>query len=310
MKRPTLFHRVTYCVARAGIFMVALLPERLAYGALGMVGALYVTCSPRRRAIGEANLALALPASTAAERRRILRRSTANSFQNVLDMIWSLRLLAKGRLLERVDVNGFQQKVSTPPPWIGCAAHLGSWEVAASSLAAIGYECHALGRMPKNPLTAAFLRRSRESAGFVLHPRRGGIRPLARALAGGKVGLQVIDQNQRLRGVFVPLFGRLASTERSAATLALRRGYPVYVGVAVRLEKRFRFRLEVLGPLHPALRDGEPMEDGIRRICTDLNRALEELIVRHADQYLWIHDRYRTRPPEEMVGADSGGPRA
>ena len=61
MKRPTLFHRVTYWAARAGIYVVALLPERLAYSALGMVGVLYVTCSPRRRAIGEANLALALP---------------------------------------------------------------------------------------------------------------------------------------------------------------------------------------------------------------------------------------------------------
>ena len=299
MSRPTLFHRVTYYAARAGIFAVSLLPERLAYSALGAVGAFYLRCSSRRRAIGDANLALALPDSTPAERFRILQRSTANSFQNVLDMVWSLRLLAKGRLLERVDVTEYRDTVTTPPPWIGCAAHLGSWEVAATSLAALGHECHALGRMPKNPLTAAFLRRSREAAGFVLHPRRGGIRPLARALAEGKVGLQVIDQNQRLRGVFVPLFGRLASTERSAATLAVRRGYPLYVGVAVRLENRFRFRFEVVGPMFPDLREGESVDEAVRRICAELNRALEGLMVRHADQYLWIHDRYRTRPDVE-----------
>ena len=164
-------------------------------------------------------------------------------------------------------------------------------------------ECHLIGRVPKNPLTAEFLRQYRERSGLIVHPRRGGIRPVARALARGKVALQVIDQNQRLRGVFVPFFGRIASTERGAATLAVRRGYPVLVGVACRLDGRYRFRIEVAAVLR-----AEPtgdLERDVAEMARRVNEALEELVRRHPEQYLWIHNRYRTRPPDEAGGETS-----
>src|SRR5690606_23361154 len=143
----------------------------------------------------------------------------------------------------------------------------------------------------RNPLTAAFLKRRREAAGLVMHPRRGGIRPLVRALARRCPVLQVVDQNQRLRGVFVPFFGRLASTERSAATLAVRKGYPVFAGACVRSGGGFRFRFEVVPPFR-ASPTGDAESD-VRAACRQINALVETLVLRHPDQYLWIHDRYR-----------------
>ena len=294
---PSLRQRVEYGLARSGIAVLERLPERIGYAVLGGVGRLWLLCAPRRRRIGLANLALAFPdGMSPRQRRRILARSTSNAFRIVLDMARAGRHVRDGTMHGRIDP-GQVPDLLPPAPFIGCTLHLGSWEVAGIAISLAQDETHAIGRVPRNPLTAAFLRRSRERAGLVLHDRRGGIRPMARALARGKAGLQVVDQNQRLRGAFVPFFGRIASCERSAATLAVRRGYPLIIGCAVRVGGGFRVRLGATPPWIPD-RSGDVEADvlaAVRRI----NEQAEQLVRRFPDQYLWIHDRYRTRPPAE-----------
>jgi KDO2-lipid IV(A) lauroyltransferase len=104
----------------------------------------------------------------------------------------------------------------------------------------------------------------------------------------------VVDQNQRLRGVFAPFFGEIASCERGAVTLALRRGYPIIVGVALRIGRGFRFELVTADPF-VLEHTGDKQKDlyaGVVRV----NQAIEGLVRRAPEQYLWIHDRYRTQP--------------
>jgi KDO2-lipid IV(A) lauroyltransferase len=82
------------------------------------------------------------------------------------------------------------------------------------------------------PLDAPWLdrlaTRLRERSGVELIDKRAALRPVLRALAhGGMVGI-LLDQNAaRREGVFVPFFGRTASTSRSLAVLALRTGTPI-----------------------------------------------------------------------------------
>ena len=133
-------------------------------------------------------------------------------------------------------------------------------------------------------------------AGLHLHPRRGGLRELAATLRNGSVGLQAADQHQRMRAVRVPFFGELASTERSAVTLALRDGYPIVVGRCERVGPGFRFCPIFSEPFMPEV-TGDRRED-VRRAAAEVNRRLEEHILACPDQNLWIHDRYR-RPHEE-----------
>jgi KDO2-lipid IV(A) lauroyltransferase len=134
-------------------------------------------------------------------------------------------------------------------------------------------------------------------------PRRGGIRDLAGCLAAGRVGLMVVDQNQRLRGVFAPFFGEIASCERGAVSLALRHGYPIMVGVALRRGRGFRFELVAAEPfvLTPT---GDKQADLLAGV-TRVNAAVEELVRQAPEQYLWIHDRYRTQRPAGDVPAEA-----
>jgi KDO2-lipid IV(A) lauroyltransferase len=306
--KPTLWHRIEYAAALCAIGVAARVPERLGYGFAALLGRLWFRLDGRRRRYALHFLKNAFPD---ADERTLLRLgacATGNLFQVPLDMAKLTRLLARGgRLADVVDCSAAAQALATPQPWIGLTGHLGSWEVAAAAIAQRAGGAHGIARLSKNPLLQGWILANRQSAGLFIYPRRGGLRHLARALARGAVGLQVVDQNQRLRGVFAPFFGEVASCERAAVTLALRHGYPLAVGAAFREPNRFRFRFVLLEPFVLA-ETGDRGLDLYRGVC-EVNRRLEGLIRSAPEQYLWIHDRYRTKPKAGWVAGvdDEGG---
>lgn len=295
-KRVTVRHRLVYAAARTVLFFVNLLPERLAYGLAGTAGSLFFLCSKHRQRCALRILRNAFPqGKTDRELLRLGRLGTANLFKVAIDTMRLVPWVREGRLGERYDwgeMAGFPD-----PPFLGVTAHTGSWEVGAIAVALLRGESHCIAREFRNPLVQKFIRSNRERAGLFVHPKRGGMRSLARALAEGRVGMQVADQRQRQRGVMVPFFGELASTDRSAAVLALRKGYPICVAGGARVGPGFRFRGMLAATLH--VKPTGNREADIERITAEVNRGLEKLILRHPEQYLWIHDRYRESSKRE-----------
>jgi KDO2-lipid IV(A) lauroyltransferase len=289
--RVRLRHRLVYWLGRSAIGVAAVLPQWLGYGAAAALGRLYFRCSRRRRDCARRFLGAAFPGLPDREVLRLGRVATGNVCKVPIDMCRVSKLLARGQDLRSVvDGNGFERAMPAPP-YLAVTAHLGSWEVAAVVMAQASGGAHAVVRTFRNPLLQRWILANRRRGGLFVHPRRGGIRHLAAALRGGAVGLQVVDQHQRLRGVMAPFFGRMASCERAAVSLALRAGYPVVVGAAVRVGSGFRFRMVWSAPFVPR-RSGDREADLLAAV-TEVNARLEQLIVAHKEQYLWIHDRYR-----------------
>ncbi len=294
--RITIKHRISYAALRVALWVIGLMPRALAYGCAAMLGRCYFHVARRRRRLAMEFLRLAFPEGKSdRELRRIGARATGNVFKGPLDMIYSTKVIEQGNFLDYVDVSETREHLPDGP-LIGVTAHLGSWEVAAIHYAAMGRETHVVVQFFKNPLQQRFITANRRRAGLHLHARRGGLRGMARALARGCIGLQAVDQNQRRRGMFVPFFGKLASTERSAATLALRKGYPIMTGTCRRVGSGFRFKTYIDELIYPQA-TGNLQED-VERLAAQINERLEQQILAAPDQYLWIHNRYRTRPPE------------
>lgn len=299
--------RLVYWLARAAFGVAARVPQWLGYGLARALGRLYFHLDRRRAGYALHLLQNAYPGLTQAERVRLGARATGNLFCVPLDMARLTRLLARGgEVRSVVDYGPVGPGLGLAPPFLVLSGHLGNWEVGAVAMAQPWGRADAVARVAKNPLLQQWILHNRERGGLLIHPRRGGIRGLANALAAGGVGLQVVDQNQRLRGVFAPFFGEVASCERAAVSLALRHGYPILVGAALRVGPGFRFRLVAGEPFVPE-RTGDKARDLYAAIVR-VNRELEALIRMAPDQYLWIHDRYRTQPPPggAAQGADPG----
>ena len=298
--------RFVYYVARVAIGSAARVPQWLGYRLAAALGRLWFRFDKRRRGFALRFLQTAYPELSTREHLHLGASATANLFMVPLDMARLTRLLGRGgKVSEVLDYAGTESTfLGLPKPFFGLTAHLGSWEVGAVAIAELLGGAHGIARITKNPLLNDWLLGTRQQAGLRIHPRRGGFRALARALENGEVGLQVVDQNQRLRGVFAPFFGKIASCERAAMSLALRKGYPVVVGAALRRGYAFRFDLVVGESFHPEV-TGDKHRDLLAAV-TRANQAIEKLIRLAPEQYLWIHDRYRTQPDHasavEVIG--------
>ncbi len=115
---------------------------------------------------------------------------------------------------------------------------------------------------------------------------------VGRALKKGAVVGLLIDQDTRTRGCFVPFFGRLAWTPRGAAELLRQSDSPVVVGF---IRRRPGGGHEIHAE-SPALRHGgEPEQDDVQNTAI-LTRAIEEAVRARPEEWVWMHERWRTRP--------------
>jgi KDO2-lipid IV(A) lauroyltransferase len=115
--------------------------------------------------------------------------------------------------------------------------------------------------------------------------------------AGETVGI-LMDTNMRPpQGVFVEFFGRQACTASGLARVALKTGAAVLPGFMVweAAEKKYVLHF---GPELKFEQTGEAEADAVAatQLCAS---ATEDWIRRYPDQWLWIHRRWKTRPPGE-----------
>jgi KDO2-lipid IV(A) lauroyltransferase len=102
------------------------------------------------------------------------------------------------------------------------------------------------------------------------------------------------DQDARRSGIFVPFFGRLASTHRGPALFALRLGAPVFSCTARRLPGK-DVRYEVRGERVEFERTGE-LDRDVSALTSELALRLEKEIRLAPEQYFWFHKRWKTQP--------------
>jgi KDO2-lipid IV(A) lauroyltransferase len=174
-------------------------------------------------------------------------------------------------------------------------AHLGNWEYLAAAPRLTGYPGAIVVRPLDSPALDGLAAATRRKTGIALIDKRGALRPVLHALRrGGLVGI-LLDQNAtRREGVFVPFFGRAACTSRSLALLALRTDTPI-VPIFIRREAVGRHQVTIEPPLpRPVAQD---LEEAVAELTGRCTEAIEAAIRRAPEQWLWSHDRWRTRPP-------------
>ncbi len=171
--------------------------------------------------------------------------------------------------------------------------HFGSWELAGSGMAALGLPADAVMQRLKNRRLSDFVTKMRERLGMRLIDRSDAWERSLESLEAGRVVAFVADQDARRLGVFVPFFGRPASTHRAPALLALRSGAPLFMGGAMRVgPQRYHGWAVRLEPLEGASAR-EQVLDLTRRWMSELERRIRL----SPEQYFWHHRRWKTVPP-------------
>jgi len=178
--------------------------------------------------------------------------------------------------------------------------HFGNWEVATAGALSNAHFAYALGRFHfvrrefKPRWVDALVTRRFRRAGFGTLPKRGALDAIVRCLEQGDMAVFPFDQHAGGRdAIQVAFFGHPAGTFRSVAVLALATGAPVLPAASWR-EPDGRHVLRFEEPL-PAI-ECEDVNEAIRRNTRAYNAALERLILRHPEQWWWVHRRWKETP--------------
>ncbi|MBZ4423257.1 lysophospholipid acyltransferase family protein [Myxococcus sp. RHSTA-1-4] len=274
------------------------------------VGNLAYTLGIRRR-VALDNLAMAMPEKGDAERREIARGAYINMARVVLESLPGGDRLPADWAEQGIEGEeawrALKARVDTGKGALMVTAHFGNWELLGEMLIRWGVPLDALVRPLKGALnTRIAVNRLGVGAGLI-YPR-GAIQEIIAAVERGESPYMLLDQALPAKAaVFVPFFGKLASTTPAMAVAAKRTGAPVFVVMGVRSGRGgARFRMEVEGPILPPA-PGE-CEDPITEHTARVTAALERCIRKHPEQWMWLHRRWKYQP--EPAGAPAAAAEA
>ncbi|HYO67070.1 MAG TPA: lysophospholipid acyltransferase family protein [Archangium sp.] len=275
---------------------VCALPAAWKDGLARFVGWLAFTLRIRLRVALE-NLTHAYPDMGDAERRKIALGAYISMARVVLESIDEKEHQETG--WEAEDVKGeawesLKAHIARGQGALLVTAHFGNWERAGKMLLRRGIPLNALVRPLKGALNMRIVD-NRIAAGAGLIYPKGAIAETLEAVKLGETVLMLLDQSLPAKAaVFVPFFGRPASTTPIMAAVARRTGAPVFVVMGIRDESGQKLRLEVEGPILPPEDLGK--QDALTAHTAAVTAVLEKYVRRYPDQWLWLHRRWKVQP--------------
>jgi len=278
-----------------------------AHAAPTLAGRLLYRLLPLRRSVIRENLRRVYDAVPDEEITRLAQAHYGHLGRLAFEFLWFPWISAARRAaMVRVEnLQALEAALAQGRGVLVLTGHFGNFEVATA--AGLASYPHARGRFyfVRRPFKPRWLddlvtRRFRR-AGFGVLPKRGGLEGILDRLNAGDLIVFPFDQHAgRKDGVVVEFFGHPAGTFRSLAILALNTGAPVVPAASWR-EPDGRHVLRFEEPL--AVIESDDVNEAIRRNTRAYNAALERLILRHPEQWWWVHRRWKvTAGPAATAG--------
>jgi KDO2-lipid IV(A) lauroyltransferase len=291
-------HAIEYAFAWLTLKALGWLPRPLGrVCAATVVGVLY-WFTPRLRAVADRNLAMALPALSGAQRRETIA-GVYRSLTRLLVECAHFPSLTPDRVDRLVAFDGlenYKAALAEKRGVIFLTAHLGAWELGAFAHGLKGYRLNVVYRALDNPLLNRLVNRYRSLGGNALTEKHESARSVLAALARNETVGILADQNTLPEeGVFVDFFGIPACTTAGIARIALHSGASIVPAFCVWEESRKKFRIFYEPALNLQTTD-DPDRD-IRMATQQMAAVIERAVRAYPDQWLWIHRRWKTRPP-------------
>lgn len=307
-RRQPIRHWCEYIAFRIFVCLIDILPTSACVG-LSRAMAFFVTrCLPRkwtRYKIARENIRQAFgDRKSDAEIDLMIHQMWIHLFRMVTEIV---QLPRKIRLYNCADVvsflgrNRIVRAMCSGRPVIIVTGHFGNWEIANVTLGLFGFHIGVVARDLDNPLLDRWFRRWREQTGTTMIPKKGGGGQIVEQLEQTNVVGMLCDQDAGRKGMFVPFFGKEASSYKSIALLAMQYRAVICVGYARRLpdssrsNRWVRFELGCVDVIDP---DDYQSGDAVRQITERYTRSLEEAIEMSPEQYFWLHRRWKSRPKE------------
>lgn len=292
--RSPIRDNVEYILASAILKSLVRLPRPVSERLSRCYAGLLDLALPRLRRVARRNLSMALPELTEQERERTID-GVFRSIARLLLAFARMPSIGRENISEWIRYEGFEhfeQALRRGKGVLFATAHLGNWELSAFAHALMAAPMHVVVRPLDNAKIDALVSARRTASGNRVIQKKDFARGILKALAANEAVGILIDQNSSLEeGVFVDFFGIPASANPGLARIAAHSGAAVIPGFALWSESEGRYVLRFYPPVEIT---GDPAADTQR-----VQSRIEAVIREYPDQWLWIHRRWKTRPPGE-----------
>ena len=266
-------------------------------------GGLMYRLMRRRRRIAETNLALCFPRLDHATRSRLVRRHFRSLGLGLVEiaLAWwgsDAQIMARARI---VGAENLEAALSFGKGVILLGGHFTTFEIGGRIFTS-RFQAGATYRPHDNPWWDAVLRSGRGRYVTDLVPHKDA-RAMVRYLGRNRILWYAPDQDFSRHGgrrqVFARFFAERAATTTATAWIARRSGAAVVPFASYRLADESGWEV-VIGPALQDFPSGDDTADAQR-----LTEVLETQVERSVEQYLWVHRRFKTRPPGESPVYDA-----
>lgn len=252
----------------------------------------------RLRRVGLRNLTLAFPDMPEVERRRLLRGEFISLGRQLAEVCLFPRYTRENvsRTVVYDGFENFERAYARGKGVLFLTGHIGAWELSAFAHSLNGHPLSIVMRSLDNPYIDRLIQGYRTMHGNRTVDKDDFVRGLLGAMrAGETVGILMDTNMTPPQGVFVDFFGIPACTASGLARIALRTDAAVVPGFTVWDAKQQKYILR-FEPAIELIRTTDNEADIIANTAT-FTKAIEEIIRQYPDQWLWVHRRWKTRPP-------------
>ncbi len=299
--RRKIRYTIVYRFVQFLIFLSNLMPRTMWLRFCGVLGrAAYLFAAQTRKLVIK-NLSYAFEGKT----EKDVKTLAANMFEmlgkNTGEMLRATRVRTLADLENFLVTHGlenYENAIKKGKGVIFLTCHLGAFDLQVSNMALRGLNPNIIGTPLKDERLNELLWDYRNMHGAIAIQRGKETFRLIKVLkSGGSVAL-LIDQDTKVKSRFVNFFGKPAATPVGATVLAMKTGAAI-VPTYVYLGKDWKQHMHIL-PEIPITITGEEEADIVSNTQV-LTHFIEDVIRQHPEQWVWMHERWKTKPGEEVV---------
>ncbi len=296
----TFRHKLEYFPVLLLARFIGALPRPLARSLCQGIGMLMYVAHRRLRSVGLRNLELAFPDKSRKEKLRILRRLFQGLGRQLAEFTLFPRY-TKENVSQVAVYDGFQNFAEARARGTGVlflTAHFGGWEIGSFVHSLSGHPMNIVVRPLDNPYVDAMVDRYRTLHGNRTFGKQDFARGLLSSMKRGEVVGILMDTNMTPpQGAFVDFFGVPACTATGVARVALHTGAAVLPAFTVWDQQLGKYKIR-FDPALQLISTGDDEADAIANTAL-FNKVIESYATRYPEQWLWVHRRWKTRPPGE-----------
>jgi len=301
-KQGTLRTFLEYAAARSVLSALGRLPAPAAYGVGRGMGKIAYLLARDLRRTGTTNLRLAFPEKSDEERTQLLRECF-DSLGRELGLFSQMASRSRDELKQLIEVRGWENLEAAVAEHgqklVLYTGHLGAWELTSFGFSMLGHSFTFIVRRIDNPRIEKMVDSVRTKFGNTTIDKLSAARSMYRILRTGEISLGLLPDLNTLEdeAMFIHFFGVPAATTFLVSKMALRTQTPIVPVFSPWVAETGKYLIDV-EPLISVETTGDEEAD-VRRVTTEITRRVENQIRQYPGQWLWIHKRWKTRPPGE-----------